>query len=159
MKRKVVDDIVRKTHNSGELYSNEKFKQMKITETMRVSDKRESTRLIARKIPASIMLIQEVQNAYGTIATSDAEGIIALNDGRDIVVPINNLRILKAILYCNVNPNEEFSSALSEVFMYVLKQTLNRKMASTDDIMTSSGTELQIIVKKELMDFYVKECS
>ncbi len=159
MKRKVIDDIVKSSTPPSVLYSNQKFKEAKISETARVSDKRETVKLNGRRIPNQISLITNVTNVFNTIAQQDDEGIITVVGKTDIVVPVNNLRMLKAVGYCNVNPNEEFSSALSEMYIYILKQTLNREIASDDGTVVDSGTDLQRIIKKELMEFYIEQCS
>lgn len=159
MKRKVIDDIVKSGTSPAILYSNQLFKDAKISETARVSDKREVVKLNSRRIPNQISLISNVETIYNTIAQNDNEGIITVTGKADIVVPINNIRILKAVAYCNVNPNQDYSCALSEMFMYILKQTLNRTLASDDGLMVESGTALQRMIKKELMEFYISQCS
>lgn len=159
MKRKVIDDIVKSGTSPAILYSNQPFKDAKISETARVSDKREVVKLNSRRIPNQISLISNVETIYNTIAQNDNEGIITVTGKADIVVPINNIRILKAVAYCNVNPNQDYSCSLSEMFMYILKQTLNRTLASDDGLIVESGTALQRMIKKELMEFYISQCS
>lgn len=159
MKRKVIDDIVKSGTSPAILYSNQLFKDAKISETARVSDKREVVKLNSRRIPNQISLISNIETIYNTIAQNDNEGIITVTGKADIVVPINNIRILKAVAYCNVNPNQDYSCALSEMFMYILKQTLNRTLASDDGLIVESGTALQRMIKKELMEFYISQCS
>lgn len=159
MKRKVIDDIVKSGTSPAILYSNQLFKDAKISETARVSDKREVVKLNSRRIPNQISLISNVETIYNTIAQNDNEGIITVTGKADIVVPINNIRILKAVAYCNVNPNQDYSCSLSEMFMYILKQTLNRTLASDDGLIVESGTALQRMIKKELMEFYISQCS
>ena len=68
MKRKVIDDIVKSSTPPSVLYSNQKFKEAKISETARVSDKREIVKLNGRRIPNQISLITNVINVFNTIA-------------------------------------------------------------------------------------------
>lgn len=159
MKRKVIDDVVKSGTSPAVMYASKEFKDAKVSETARVSDKREVVFLNQRRIPNQISLISNVETIYSTIAQTDNEGIISVTGKTDIVIPVNNIRILKAVAYCNVNENQEFSAAMSDMFMYILKQTLNRSLASDDGTITDQGTELQQAIKKELMEFYIKQCS
>lgn len=159
MKRKVIDDVVKAGTSPAVMYASKEFKDAKISETARVSDKREVVSLNQRRIPNQISLISNVETIYSTIAQNDNEGIISVSGKSDIVIPVNNIRMLKAVAYCNVNENQDFSAAMSDMFMYILKQTLNRSLASDDGLITEDGTELQRIIKRELMEFYIKQCS
>lgn len=158
MKRKVIDDIVKIGTPPTVLYSNTKLKEMKITETTRVSDKREPVVLNKRSIPDKISLISNVESVYNMVAKDSDEGVIDVQGRANLVIPLPNLKLLKALASCCVNANEEYSSALAEMFRYILRQTMNRKEASDDGVITESGTKLQVIVKKKVMQFYLKVC-
>lgn len=162
IKRKVVDDLVNEKTSPMELSRNERYSSLGITETTRVKDKRETITLNKKKVAGSIDFISQVRTAYASIASTMTEGeLVVSNNGasKSIVIPIANLRLLKALIWCSKSSVLEFAYVLVEAVKPILAQTVNRQQPHYDKDDNPYVDEFQKLVYDEIMEFYLEKCS
>lgn len=162
IKRKVVDDLVNEKTSPMELARNERYSSLGITETTRVKDKRETITLNKKRVAGSIDFISQIRTAYASIASTMTEGeLVVSNNGvsKSIVIPIANLRLLKALIWCSKSGDLEFSYVLVEAVKPILAQTVNRQKPHYDKDDNPYVDEFQKLVYDEIMEFYLEKCS
>lgn len=161
IKRKVVDDLVKLKTSPLELSQNARYKDLGITETMYVRDKREVISLNKKRVSGHVDFISQIRTTYGSIASVSTEGVLTITSNgttNSIVIPISNLRILKSLLWCSKSENMEYAYVLVEAFKEVLSQTINCQEASYDEESNPYQDKLQRTIYDEIMKFYIEKC-
>lgn len=93
---------------------------------------------------------------YRSCKVQDGDCIISIDGGRVTKVGSNFLRMLKALLIEQVNPNEQYCSIVAYIFMSMVMQAVKKVPALTFDP-PDNITNMQLIIFNGLSGYVLKE--